>query len=292
MITTKALFFYVIYTVSAAIFFLYFLFPSETAEQYAALRLKRINPDFTLAMDRIKPVAPPGLRASGVRLFHLKDPANAPLFQAENLTVSPNLKSLFQGRLAFSLRGSAYAGSIDGHAEISRKSQNRSMDLDVALSQIQIKNITLLRRLIDRDISGVLNGKITFDGADLSGTGNAKIVISECTVELLVPLTDLNQLTFITVEADIDFKNQQFQVNQCLFKGQQMDGKLSGTLTLKDPPGESLLNLTGMVKPHHFFLAELKKSLPANLFPRTRPGSGGFPVRITGTLEKPGFSLQ
>jgi type II secretion system protein N len=116
--------------------------------------------------------------------------------------------------------------------------------------------------------------------------------MSECRVELQVPLINLIELAFINIEADIGFKNRQFQINQCLFKGQQMDGKLSGTITLKNPPGESLLNLTGMIKPHHFFLADLRKSLPANFIPKKRPGSSGFPVRIMGTIEKPGFSLK
>ena len=210
----------------------------------------------------------------------------------EDLTVSPKLTSLFDDNATFSFRGNAYAGKIEGHVDVSKKTPDRRVDIGVNLSGIQLKNITLLRKLIGRNVSGILNGKIAFNGKDLSGTGKAKIVMSECRVELQAPLINLSELAFINIETDIDFKNQQFKINQCLFKGQQMDGKLSGTITLKNPPGKSLLNITGMIKPHHFFLADLRKSLPANLFPQKRPGSSGFPIRIMGTIEKPGFSLK
>jgi type II secretion system protein N len=133
---------------------------------------------------------------------------------------------------------------------------------------------------------------VFFSGKDIAGTGNAKLTLSECKIQLMSPVIPVDQLDFVSIDADITMNKQQLEINQCLFKGQQVDGTVSGSVFLTEPIGSSRLNLAGMVKPHHFFLADLKKTLPDDFLPRKRHGSSGFPIRLTGTFDKPGFKLR
>jgi len=285
---TKKLLLYFIYIVAATVFFLYYLFPSDAAKKYVAFQLNKVNPDFSLTIDHIQPVLAPGIRFYTVSLYHLGDS----LVDAEQITIIPGLQSLFRSKATVSFRGKAYEGTIEGKADITKKTSDREVAIDANFSGIRIEESPALQNLIDRSISGVLEGKVTLSRKGPSRKGSAKLTLSDCKVELLSPLINLDQLTFGSIKVDVSINKQTIQIKQCIFKGQQMDGRISGSVTLKKPFEKSVLNLSGVLKPHHFFLADLKKSLPANLFPKKRPGSSGYPIRLTGTLDKPGFALK
>ena len=145
MSTTKKLFIYFIYGIAASAFFLYYLFPSDAVKKYLAFQLNKVEPDFSLTIDHIKPVFVPGIRFYGVSLYRL----NVSLIDAEHLTIAFGLQSLFKPKVAFSFRSNAYAGMIDGRAYITKKSPDRQIDIETNLSGIQIKDIPALQKLIE-----------------------------------------------------------------------------------------------------------------------------------------------
>ncbi|MFC1886317.1 type II secretion system protein GspN, partial [Thermodesulfobacteriota bacterium] len=144
---------------------------------------------------------------------------------------------------------------------------------------------------IDRSIWGLLSGTATFSSKGLIRSGSAKLSLSDCRVTLISPLIPVDQLTFENVETELGLNNRKFEIKKCNLKGQQVNGTITGFVTLNNPIGKSRLNLNGIIKPHHVFLAELKKNLPANLLPKKRPGAGGFRIRLKGTIEAPGFDF-
>ncbi len=83
---------------------------------------------------------------------------------------------------------------------------------------------------------------------------------------------------------------QNLQIKETIIKGNQAGGDISGTITLKNPSGKSILNLSGTIKPQPSLIAKLGGM--ASLFLKQKQGNTGFPFKITGTLEKPNFSLK
>jgi type II secretion system protein N len=139
----------------------------------------------------------------------------------------------------------------------------------------------------------MLDGNFIYSNDNRSGENlSAKFIISDCEIKLLTPVFMLESATFSKIEADLTMKNRKLQVKQCIIKGNQMDGFISGTITLKKPLVKSVLNLAGTIKPHQPFLEKLGKDLPANLLPKKIFDKNGFSIRLYGRLDKPGFSFN
>ena len=276
---------YSIYIIVITVFFIYYLFPSDAVKKQIAFNLNRADPDLNITIDNIKPVFPPGLKLYNVSFYRLSNL----LLEAEQIKITPGLLSLFRPKTTFFFKGRAYEGILKGRADITA---NKLM-INADLSGIWTKDIPVVQDLSNRKISGMLSGKITYSGdKEFAGTVNAELTLSDCEVELLTPVFNLESFTFESIEADVAMNNQNFQIKQCIAKGRQIEGNVSGFITIEDPPGKSVLNLTGKIKPHSLFLADLKKVFPTDLLFKKRHGKNGFPVRLSGTFDEPGFSLR
>jgi type II secretion system protein N len=165
--------------------------------------------------------------------------------------------------------------------------------IDGKLSGIRIKKISAIKDFIGRNISGVLDGNFTYRNQKESGDNlKAELIISNGQLELLTPLFQLESLPFKTITAELAMKNMNLQIKKCIIHGDQMDGSISGSVTLKNPPGQSYLKLAGTIKPHPLFLEELGNDLSANLLPKKIFGKNGIHIRIYGTLDNPRFFLN
>ena len=100
----------------------------------------------------------------------------------------------------------------------------------------------------------------------------------------------LKSFSFESIAVDIAMNNQKIQINNCIIKGNQADGRISGSVNLKNPLGKSVLDLTGTIKPHHLLIEKLQKSFPVMSLLKT--GKSDFPIRLYGTIDQPGFSLK
>ncbi|WP_207692523.1 type II secretion system protein GspN [Desulfonema limicola] len=162
---------------------------------------------------------------------------------------------------------------------------------DSLLEGIQIKNIQALQNLSDYNLAGVLGGTIAYKGTRTSNIADGDISILNCIVELKTPFFNLKDLTFTQIDSKITLHNlQNLQIKETILKGSQAGGSISGTVTLKNPYEKSILNLSGTINPHPALIAKL--GAMASLFLKQKQGSSGFPFKITGTLEKPDFSLK
>ena len=289
MNNTRKWLLYATYIMVAAAFFIYYLFPSNTVKNYLTSNLNKAYPGIDVTIDHVKPAFPPGLRFYNVNFYHINDF----LLDVEQIKIVPSFFSLFRSKTNFFFKGRTGEGIFEGKGELTKNRPSRKVIIDGKLSGIQIKEIAALKNLAGRNISGILNGDFTYRGDNKSG-GNlrAKLIASDCELELLTPVFKLESLTFSKIAADLVMKNGELQVKQCIITGDQTDGSLSGSVTLKKPMGKSYLKLSGTIKPDPYFLADLGKDLPANLLPKKIFGKNGFPIRIYGTLDKPRFLLR
>ena len=280
----------------AIVLFTYYLFPSDAIKRYIAVEFNKANPDFNISIDFIKLAFPPGLRLYNVSIYHL----NLLLIEAEQIKITPGLLSLFGAKPAFSFKGKAYDGFLEGNGTFIKKTgiknpnikdmYGRKIVVKTKLYGINIKNISAIQRLAEREITGMLDGSFSFNSSESTGTLMADINISDCEIELLLPLSNLKSIAFTDIKTKAVINNKKIQINECIIKGKQADGRIAGSVTLKNPLGQSVLNLTGNIKPHRLLIENLQNIFPVKSLIKT--GEGGIPVRIYGTIDQPGFSLK
>lgn len=277
------------YIIAATVFLLYFLFPSDAVKKYITYNIKKANPDLNIIINNINPVFPPGLKFHDVSLYR----SNDPLFDADQIKISPRLLSFFSPNSTYFFKGKSYEGVLEGRAVFTKSTPAPQITIDANLSDIHIEEITPIQNLSGHMISGVLDGKLTYNGnKKLLGKVKADLRISDSKIELLTPVFDLENLTFRNIEAEMVLDNQKLHIKQCIMKGNQMDGRISGFVIMKDPLCKSVLNLTGTINPHSLFLGGLNEGLTSILFPKKKSGKSGFSFKIRGTFDKPRFSLN
>jgi len=278
---------YFLFIIGVTAFFIYYLFPSDKIKTYIMVHFNKAYPGINIALDHVKPTFPPGLRLYNVNFYHTHDP----LFRMEQIKISPGLLSLFGSKINFSFKGSAYTGILEGKGEFTKNTPE--VMIDGTLSGIRIKEISAIKDFIGRNISGVLDGNFTYRNKKESGNNlKAQLIISNGQLELVTPLLQLESLAFKKITAELAMKNMNLNIKKCIINGDQMDGSISGSVTLKNPPGQSYLKLSGTIKPHPLFLEKLGNDLQANLLPKKIFGKNGVHIRIYGTLDTPRLFLN
>lgn len=291
MNTAKKRIFYSLYTICAIIFFLYILFPSEKIKQFIEYKVSSTKPGYTAEIQDIKPAFPPGLTLYSASIFNI----DGLLVDVDKTRIIPSLLSLTGSAPEFKIKANAYNGTIDTKVKLNKDEQTDSpgiaIESDSVLQGIKTGQITALQDLSDYIIDGNLGGKIIYKGTGKKGVADADIIISDCNVELKTPFFNLKSLTFSQIDAKMTLHNfQNLQLKETIIKGNQAGGNISGTITLKKPSGKSILNLSGTITPQPALISKLGGM--AAMFLKQKQGNKGFPFKITGTLEKPRFSLK
>jgi len=287
MNNTRKRLLYFLFIIGVTAFFIYYLFPSDKIKNYITVQVNKTYPDITIAIDHVTPVFPLGLGLYNVNFYHTQ----GPLFRMEQIKLAPRLLSLFRSKIKFCFKGSAYTGILEGKGEFTKNTPE--VMIDGKLSGIRVKEISAIRDVIGRNITGVLDGDFTYRNKKESGNNlKAELIISNGQLELVTPLLQLDRLDFKKITAELVLKNMNLNVKKCIINGDQMDGSISGSVTLKNTPGQSYLKLSGRIKPQPLFLEKLGNDLPANLLPKKIFGKNGLHIRIYGTLDNPRLFLN
>jgi type II secretion system protein N len=278
-----------VYIVSAAAFFIYCLFPSDAVTAYITKKMNTINPAFSIRIDHVNPVFPPGLRFHAVSLYH----ADTALFSVDKMKVAPDLLSVFREKTTFFFKGRVHEGILEGTVDISGNEPARNVDIFTHLSKIEINDIPLIRNVEEIKLSGTLNGDVAYRrDRNTGGSGTAALSIAGGSFTLFLPFYNPGSLSFRSLEADLVIKDRMLKLNRCVINGNQADGRLSGTITLEDPIGESILNLTGTLIPQPAFFKGPGKDLMEIFNLKKGPDVHRFSLKITGTLDAPAVLLN
>jgi len=173
---------YSIYIIAASAFFIYWLFPSDTIKDYIILKAGESNPDLTITIDRVKPNFPPGLKFYDVSLSNKENPT----IDAEWIKVVPKFLTIFSDQKTFSFKGRTCEGSLDGEATITESETGPRMTVDADLAGILMKDIHAIQDPSAYQISGILDGKITYTREKANeALINAKLTASDANFEVL-----------------------------------------------------------------------------------------------------------
>jgi len=279
---------YAAYVAIVGMILLYVLFPSEIVKAYLIANMQARNPGFSLTIDGAKPTLSLGIRLHRIGLEHKQ----RPVLDVDHIAIKPKLWSLTGEEKAFDFSGKTNDGRFEGTAVISTGAKTGQVEIEVAFSDIQIETIPALEQLAERKITGLLGGKVVYTGKGVAGAATANLTLADGIIDLDLPVLKLKRLSFEEIETNLVLSKQMVRVKAFTVSGEQIDGDFSGTIRLKQPFGKSAIKLSGALKAHPLFLDELAKTIPKALFPKKLRGEEGLPVRLKGTLEKPGFALK
>jgi len=285
---TGKFFLYAGYTITAVIFFLYYLFPSEQVKTHLKNSLANTRPELELAVDLIKPVFPPGLKINQLNLAYKKKD----IINFDQLKLQPKIFTLFGSEKQLVFKGKIGKGGLTGKTSLKPTENSSEIEIEARLGAIQIKDLAALESLTDYQLSGILDGKIFYKNKGLFGNGTATLGISKGSIKFKPPFFTITKIDITKIETDLILRNRNLDIKNCTLKSPQMNGKVAGIILLRQPLENSILKLSGLLKPTPELIAGLKKKLPAGLFSVGLIKAKGLSFKIHGTIAKPGFSLK
>lgn len=279
---------YTVYGIAALVVFIYLLFPAQEIKQYIMRQSAALGPDVSIELDKVDLSLPPGLRLYSLKLFYKGSAA----FDSSQLKLTPRYSSLFTSAKGFNIRGNAYSGDLNGRASVKRASKPEYAT-DLAFDEIQLDQIAILSELVPHQVSGIADGKVVYSsGSGGFGEGSARLMIKQCRVELGAPIFGFTELTVGTLKATLELKGEQANVKEITIDGRQVSGNASGEIRLRQPLSQSRIQLSGVIKPRPSFIKELGKVVPSQLLSGGNFVRNGIPFRISGSVERPNFSLR
>ena len=282
-------FWYVLYGVLLTFGLLYYLFPSDAFKDYLQANAREHCPGYLLLIEKVRPSFPIGLKLYDTGVSIEKKPDKT-IFTADSIVVRPLLWSFLRGISRYSFDGLAYGGYIKGHVDFTEETANTPLETSMELGDVHIGDWAYISGLIGSNVKGTLGGTLAFNGQSnqlISGTGEANLKITGGRIEFSRPLMTLKSIDFDDLWIKLALKRRKIHLTRVELKGQEIQGVLSGTITLRKDFGKSRLNLKGTVEPFSS-LFDGGGSAPkgAGLFAKFLK-RGKFSFVISGTIEKP-----
>jgi len=283
----KSILLYAGVVLAALAVFLYLRFPSETIKELISTQVSQSASGVKMEIEELSPNLPSGVTMTNVDLTY----QNQPLFTAEEAKIKARPSTLISDKKTVSYTLLTNGGRIKGHAQF-RSKNGQGIDVKARFNSIQLKNIPAIKAFSGYDVSGILDGSVDISGPDRNDSSQASFSVSECAIELIQPLFGLEKLNFQLIEVELDMLGPRVRIKKCDLNGEEVDGRISGSLMVRKPYGQTRLNLSGVLKPQPDFSAKLSKMIPVALLSGTNIQRKGIPFKITGTIDRPGYSLR
>lgn len=272
----------------AAVAFLYLRFPSEAVKEFISAKVSQSAPGVEIEIESLSPRLPTGATMKNVGLRYDQQL----LLTAEQAKISARPTSLISGKKAISYLVSTSGGQVKGRAIFMNDAAGPGVDLKARFNAIQLLEIPAIETLSGFKVEGILDGIVNVNGSERNGTAQTAFTVSQCAINMVQPLLGLEKLSFQLIEAELAMIGQRVTIKKCHLNGEEVDGRIEGSLTVRNPYGQTRLNLRGVLKPQPAFSAKLSKMIPAALLSGTNIQRKGIPFRINGTIDRPGYSLR
>lgn len=280
---------YVIFAGIATAFFLYYLFPKETLEDYIDYQVYRLDPDFRLTIGDLRLYYPPYVKVSDFTVYHQQEP----ILTVSSARVRPGLAAFFDNGTIVAFNGYVHEGRFSGRINREGNSAKGLTTVDINLDAIQLEDINGLRLISGLRLSGRVTGKAVYINENARpDQGKADLVFSDCTFQLADAPFGIKIIRFNRIEMGLILQDRTLKVLRLEMTGSQINARFDGTVAINSPFNQSRLNLTGKVRLHAEFMAGLKKKIPAPLWPDKQTFKNGLPVTISGTVQSSRLDIK
>jgi type II secretion system protein N len=286
--TTKILL-YGCYSLAALIFFLYYLFPSDTVRDMLLRQFARVHPQVHISTEHVKPTFPPGLKLEPLTVEFDK----SPVASSNYLIVKPDLLSLLGDRKSLNFNGPMGAGEYNGRADLTMDPKRPQSTLLFNLKTVPLEALEILARWPLFKATGDLNAYVDYDSRKGAG-GTAKINLDITPVRIVFqqPVAGLERLDFSQLQAEIAATPRMLQISRCEASGTQLEAKISGSIIFRQPIESSRVTLSCTLKPQPAFAAEHKNDMLGGLLASSTAQKRGIVLLISGTLDNPKYVMR
>lgn len=288
MSRTKLILLYIGVILFTTTLFLYLRFPTELVKDFIGAQVSKSAPGVDLDIETLTPNFPAGVTLKTVDISF----ENQPVFDAEEAIISGRPLSLLSDQKSIYYTLITSGGEIKGRAVFRNDVGGPEADVKAKFKSIQLKEIPAIKTFSGYNVAGLLDGTININGSNRNGAAQTAFTITQCTIELLQPFFGVEKLNFQLIETELAMNGQRVIVKKCDLNGDEVDGRITGSMTVRQPYGQTRLNLSGVLKPQPAFSDKLSKMVPMALLSGTNIQRKGIPFKINGTIDKPGFSLR
>ena len=273
----------------SAIVFLVLLFPDQAVKAYVDSRLAAIDPSLSMVAETIRPAIPPGLKMIGVDLNrnHVR------LARFEDARVSPDLTTVLQDKKQIRFQARIAEGTVNGRATLEGADPSGPLRVEADLSEIRLGKLDAIKTHAPFTLSGSLKGRVTHDGARApTGITSGLLNVSDLHITLKAPFFGITELVMDQTDADFSVSGGNLRLKSLTFDGPMVEGKITGTIELRQPFEQSRLNLTGNAKPQPELLARLQETIPQGVVNTRTMGTRGLTFRVRGSIDNPDVSMR
>lgn len=290
----RRLLLYILYGVLITPVILFVRFPSEVMRDYFQARANSNGLGIQVKIQDASLSFPAVIRLKGIKCSLEKNPEEI-VFAAEQVLVRPGVLSLFGKKNRYGFTCQAYGGSVSGRIDLQKNGKDTSFSLSTEFNGIHIDDKSKFPSIIKDCMSGDLKGSLTYSGKELSGlkgTGGASLTISNGSVKFTKPLMNINAIDFKESVIKADLKDQNLDISEIDFRGNDFLGKATGIIALKSPVEKSLINFKGTIEPTASFIKASEKTGGTGLLLRQSLKNGKLPFAFNGTIENFHFRLM
>ncbi|MEJ2156299.1 MAG: type II secretion system protein GspN [Desulfobacteraceae bacterium] len=285
---TKKIFFYIVFGLAALVVFLYLRFPSDLVRHALEVQLKKADPKASFEIDHISPTIPPGLKLEPLSIHY----AEQPIIRLDFLKVRPNLFNIFSSSDRYIYRGDIGSGDLRGQAVTEVENNRAQSKITLTLNRVPLNYLEILNQWKGYQADGELDANIAFDTARGGGTANIDMEVSPARIAFDPPLMGISALDFSQLKGQLVATQRMLQIKNCDAVGNQVDGKITGSIVFRDPIEESRISLSLTVKPQQEFLSDHKNDMIGGLLTSAAAQKRGVVFRITGTINNPRYVIR
>jgi type II secretion system protein N len=287
----KKLLGYAAYFVLITAILLYFLFPADSVEELLNNSVSRVNPEFNFKAEKIRPWIPAGLRISSGQIY-LGNTTGVAVFDADSLSVTPQLLKFFKGEYSVELDGSAYKGDINGTLHFT--AVDKSIASEIIFRDVVLEEYGFLAEKFESRVFGSLSGEIVYsnESADIAGgSGSIDLRLRDGRLQFQAPVFNITALDLQNIKVEAKLNRREINIVKAELQGPEVNGSMTGSIKLHKDMRKSQLNLRGTLEPLTQFyqnypeIRELLKTM------KKRVKRGQYFFTITGTFGEPIFNL-
>ena len=263
---------------------LVFLFPRDKFSSWAADRIEKELPGYSITIKDIRYVHPLKLRFYQVVFTNDAEKFQIPI---DTLLVS------FEPKYPITrVDVSAVLFGGDLESEVRFDQRDRIECNNLQLSTMHLADIELLQRRIERPVQGTLSfsGKALIsrkEAANLRFSG--KLQIDNFRTELRRPIFSNSEISFASVSASAVLGDRILDLSEGKASGPLLSGDFTGRVAWEQPWQKSRIDIEGGLVPQPKLLEQHPeaKQVAAQLFQKYR--SESIPYVVDGSIKEPNF---
>jgi len=295
MVLKKAWIGYTAYVVVFTAVMLWLRFPSGPLVRFLEAKAADSYPGLELVVNEVS--LSPGLALVFGRVrVTSRGAEKPPLFVAADLSLRPQIRSLFGGDFACRFTVKAYGGGAEGRLAITRNSREALILVTLDLADVRMEEMEYLQLLAGGGVYGRISGKISYvlkqGSHPLEADGEADLKLAGFRWEHLAlgKLVNLGGVLFDQVNVNASLDKGMLTFENTEWDGPEFKGTLSGVMALERALVRSKLDLKGDIRPSPAFLRSSEGASESMLVIQKRmreKREGKVSFTVSGTLADP-----